>query len=84
MNLPLKKHVLTAVLQQAGNAHHEYETRYLGEKDPDWAGWYAAYVLEKMGHFTTQEKLTRWLRSVPDQGDWHETAADAILKQLHT
>lgn len=38
---------LATMLQQASDAHHEYERR-MGVSDPNWPAWYANYVLERV------------------------------------
>ena len=46
----------------AGQAHHDYEAHFLrGVRDEHWAGWYAAYVLGRLGDFTTPTMLTQQL-----------------------
>ena len=41
---------LAAALTAAGGAHHDYESRFLeGRRDEQWPGWYAAYVLGRIG-----------------------------------
>jgi hypothetical protein len=38
---------LAGLLSEAAEAHHQYETDVLkGERDNDWAGWYAEYLLQ--------------------------------------
>lgn len=63
-------------LRAAGNAHHEYEQTVLnGVHDEQWAGWYAAYVLGRLGDFATPGELTRWLAGVSADRDWFVAAA---------
>ncbi|GAA2814246.1 hypothetical protein GCM10010441_43710 [Kitasatospora paracochleata] len=35
-----------AALRRAAEAHHEYEQR-TGEPDPDWADWYARFLVDE-------------------------------------
>lgn len=44
---------LTTLLKQAKRAHHEYEKKKneSGERDEDWAAWYATYIEEKLSKF---------------------------------
>jgi len=36
-----------------GSAHQDYEASFLGgARDQQWAGWYSAYVLGRLGGFT--------------------------------
>jgi len=38
---------LAELLQEAERAHGAYE-KELGERDEDWPGWYARYILEQL------------------------------------
>lgn len=73
---------LIAALEEAGRTHHEYEQVALGgERDELWAGFYAAYVLGRLGDFMTPTALARVLEVV--EGDpWPEAAADDIIVEL--
>ena len=55
---------LAEILSAAGSAHHEYEqTALKGVRDELWAGFYAAFVLGRLGDFTaasTREAGIRW------------------------
>ena len=74
---------LVAALSAAGSAHHEYETRFLeGKYDDAWPGWYAAYVLGRVGDFATPTDLAEWLRDTPQEGVWAEDAAAYVLERL--
>ena len=76
---------LRAALADAGNAHHEYESSVLrGARDEQWAGWYAAYVLGRLGHFAMPSLLTQWLESVTSAGDWPKEAAALVLSKART
>ena len=47
---------LAEVLSAAGSTHHEYEQTALnGVRDELWAGFYAAFVLGRLGDFTRGE-----------------------------
>ena len=53
---------LAAALASANAACHDNESRFLGgERDEQWAGWYAAYVLGRLGDFTSPTALSSWL-----------------------
>jgi hypothetical protein len=79
---PSKQELITA-LSAAGHAHHDYESKFLGgSRDEQWAGWYAAYVLGRLGDFTTPTRLTGWLSEVAGGGDWAESAASYVLTNL--
>ena len=74
---------LTAALVSAGAAHHDYESRFLGgERDERWPGWYAAYVLGRLGDFTTPTTLSSWLESAPSEGEWAPDASSFVLAQI--
>jgi hypothetical protein len=76
---------LRAALDAAGLAHHEYEQNALdGERDERWAGWYAAYVLGRLGDFAGPTQLGGWLEDVPAREDWAEEAALAVARRLGT
>ena len=74
---------LVAALASAGAAHHDYESRFLGgEPDEQWPGWYAAYVLGRLGDFTSPTVLSSWLESVPSEGEWAHDAASYVVAQI--
>lgn len=74
---------LAAALAAAGGAHHIYEETYLhGKRDEQWPGWYAAYVLGRLGDFTSPDTLTRWLEAAPAADDWSASAAAYVMQQL--
>lgn len=81
MEIPPKEE-LVAALKAAGSAHHDYETHVLsGERDMQWPGWYAAYVLGRVGDFITPSQLAHWLSEAPASNDWARTAAEYIALQ---
>ena len=74
---------LVGALQAAAAAHHDYETGALGGvHDEQWPGWYAAYVLGRVGDFVTPTVLSRWLASAPSSEDWARSAADYVAACL--
>jgi len=76
---------LIEALNLAAEAHHRYEQDYLaGERDNAWAGWYAAYLLGRLGSFAPPGDLARWLESAPSDQDWNRRAAALILNQLRS
>jgi hypothetical protein len=76
---------LQETFSAAGRAHHEYETNFLnGKRDEQWAGWYSAYVLGRLGEFTTPTILTRLLEEVTNEGDWSTNAAALVLSKIVT
>jgi hypothetical protein len=80
--IPSRK-ALEAALNAAGSAHHDYELNALGgTRDEQWAGFYGAYVLGRLGNFVTPSVLVGLLEEVPDDGDWAVSAAEYILDNL--
>ncbi len=74
---------LRDTLSAAGSAHHDYEANFLsGVRDEHWAGWYSAYVLGRLGDFTTPTVLTRSLKAVSGEGDWSQNAAVHVLSNM--
>lgn len=70
-------------LSAAGSAHHDYESNFLaGRRDEQWAGWYAAFAIGRLGDFTTPTALTRWLEEAPGDGDWAASAAKFVVSKL--
>ena len=81
-NVPSKEAIEKA-LRSAGEAHHDYEANFLeGKRDDGWAGWYAAYVLGRLGDFASPSALTRWLADAPSARDWASAAAQHVEAQL--
>ncbi len=82
MSLPSRDN-LTKALGHAGSAHHEYEQVTLGGKrDEQWSGFYAAYVLGRVGDFTAPSALSQWLEEVPAGENWEASAASYVLSRL--
>lgn len=74
---------LREALSAAGSAHHEFEQNFLnGVRDEYWAGWYAAYVLGRLGEFATPTQLAEWLQDVQGDGEWADLAADYVVEKL--
>ena len=74
---------LKDTLSAAGSAHHDYEANFLsGARDEQWAGFYSAYVLGRLGDFTTPTLLTRSLKAVSGDGDWSQNAAIRVLSTI--
>ena len=81
-NVPTKEG-LTEALRAAGAAHHEYEQTVLkGVRHEEWAAFYAAYVLGRLGDFTRPSVLTKWLTEAPLTESWAESAAAYILSEI--
>ncbi len=74
---------LAAALKAAGSAHGEYEQTVLkGVFDEQWPMFYAAFVLGRIGDFTTPSALTSWLVEVPKDGVWADVAAKYVIDRL--
>ena len=68
----------------AGKAHHEFQTNFLdGVRHEQWAMWYSAYILGRLGDFTTATLLTRWLEEVTDKDSWFKKTAEYIFKKIN-
>ncbi len=79
-----RKEKLVNVLKEAGNAHHDYESQFLkGERDEYWAGWYAAFIIGRLGNIMSPTDLTNILLSVTSEEAWFDQAADAILTKTN-
>ena len=74
---------LTEALKAAGAAHHEYEETVLkGVRHEEWAAFYAAYVLGRLGDFAQPSNMTKWLTEAPLTQNWAESAAAHILSVI--
>lgn len=74
---------LEKALSYASSAHHDYENVTLaGNRDEQWSGFYAAYVLGRVGDFATPSALSQWLEEAPVGKKWAATAASHVLAQL--
>jgi hypothetical protein len=47
MQVEVTKEELARLLREAEQAHGEYE-RELGQRDEDWPGWYADFILGRL------------------------------------
>ena len=82
VELPEKSH-LERTLAEAWTTHSEYQRNFLkGERDEVWAGWYAGFILGRLGHFTTPTILTRLLEATEHKENWAAAAAVYILGAL--
>ena len=74
---------LEKALTEAGSAHHEYEVVTLGGiYDQLWPGFYAAYVLGKLGNFATPSVLSKLLEDAPESDDWAKSTAQYLVGKL--
>jgi hypothetical protein len=49
-----------------------------------WAGFYAAFVLGRLGEFAAASRLAGLLEEVDDAADWPEAAALHVLLKLRS
>lgn len=78
----MQRDELISALDAAAAAHHEFEEVALdGVRDELWAGFYAAYVLGRLGDFLPPSVLAGILESVSDE-PWSEAAADDVIDRL--
>ena len=70
-------------MSDAGTAHHEYQQVILkGVNDIYWPGFYAAYLLGRLGNIVEPSTLTRWLEESSEWDNWVETTANVFLERL--
>ena len=50
----LTKETLTSLLKEAEKAHAEYEYA-LCHRDPDWATWYAGFIIDRLQEDSNKE-----------------------------
>ncbi len=82
-DLPSKS-ALEQALAAAGASHDEYERVVLkGVVDDTWAGFWAAYVLGRLGDFTPASRLAELLEEVANVDDW-AAVADHVLAKLRS
>ena len=82
MNLPTDADLKQALVD-AGSAHHDFEQVVLkGIRDEIWAGFYAAFVLGRLGDFTSASVLSQWLEAAPMEDNWAASASRYVLEQL--
>ena len=71
-------------LRDASRSHHDYEENVLdGVRDEYWSGWYDAYVLGRLGDFTSPTELSRLLETVSGDGDWYLIASNLISSKFN-
>lgn len=77
--------MLEQTLAAAVAVHDEYErTALKGVVDRAWAGFYAAYVLGRLGDFAPASRLAALLTEVEDISDWEAVAANHVLMKLRS
>ena len=82
-NLPTEIE-LSALLAEVWKSHGEFQEVYLkGVHDEMWAGWYAAYLIGRLGPIAAPSRLTQLLESVQaDPESWTDVAAAHVLAAL--
>jgi hypothetical protein len=84
VDLPMKSG-LEQALAAAGSAHDDYERVVLkGVRDELWAGFYAAFVLGRLGEFVEASRLALLLEEVDAPADWPAAAAGHVLTKLRS
>ena len=75
---------LSALLAETWDSHSEFQKVYLkGVRDEMWAGWYAAYLIGRLGPIAPPSRLTVLLESVEAGHEvWTDVAASSILAAL--
>jgi len=74
------KETLSKLLTETWDVHSEFQENYLnGVRDEMWAGWYAGYLLGRLGNFTTPTALTRLLEETEKLDPWADRAAEHLL-----
>ena len=74
---------IAEALSAAGSAQHEYEqTALKGVRDEQWAGFYAAFVLGRLGDFTAASRLAALLEEVDAPSNWSQAAAEHVATTL--
>ena len=82
--MPTEEELLKTLIA-AAKSHHEYQTNILsGVRHKQWAGWYSAYVLGRLGDFTTPSLLSKWLEEVPGRDGWFKRAAKHVHLNIST
>ncbi|HSG30232.1 MAG TPA: hypothetical protein VLB82_01675 [Thermodesulfobacteriota bacterium] len=83
MKIDFSKDDLEKALSSAGSAHHDYEVNTLnGVRDEMWPGFYAAYVLGRLGDFAPASVLNSLLESAPSNENWAASTAEYVIKEL--
>ena len=74
---------IAEALSAAGSAHHEYEqTALKGVRDELWAGFYAAFVIGRLGDFMAASRLAAVLEEVDAPSNWSAAAAEHVTTTL--
>ncbi|HUF39066.1 MAG TPA: hypothetical protein VMN57_11125 [Anaerolineales bacterium] len=77
------KESLSKLLSETWDVHSEFQENYLeGMRDEMWAGWYAGYLLGRLGNFTTPSTLARLLQETESLKPWADKAAEHLLANL--
>ena len=84
MSVEINAQTMQTTLQQAWDAHKEFQTVYLkGKYDEQWAMFYAAFVIGRLGDLTTPSRLTELIEEVQaEKSAWTAEAAAHIVASL--
>ena len=83
-DLPSKS-ALSEALAAVTPLHDDYErTTLKGVVDERWAGFYAAYVIGRLGDFASAGRIAALLEEVPEQENWPAVAAAHVLTKLRS
>jgi hypothetical protein len=76
---------LAEALGAVGRIHSDYERVLLkGVRDEFWSGFYAAFVLGRLGEFADASRLAQLLEEVDAPEDWSAAAAAYVLRKLQS
>jgi hypothetical protein len=53
-----------------------------GQRDEMWPGFYAAFVLGRLGNFAAASVLSTFLEQAPASEVWTNSTADHVLEHL--
>ncbi|MEJ0013532.1 MAG: hypothetical protein WDM94_13110 [Bauldia sp.] len=76
---------LADALAIADAVHEEYERSALkGMGDDKWPGFFAAFVIGRLGEFVAASRLALLLEEVEESEEWPRVAADYVLMKLRS
>lgn len=85
----MEKEKLKDQIKEASEKHHDYETNYLeGQRDKNWAGWYAAFILGRLNEVRNKVTPTRLTTLFEEAAkrfsgeNWAEKYADYFIEKI--
>ena len=82
----MEKNRLIEALSEAATQHQEFQEGFLkGQFDDEWHSFYAAFIIGKLGTFTTPSKLTELIKKADANIKaklWQENFAEFILDNI--